>query len=41
MGKVVTSENVLVGGDFNRHVSSDMGVLERFMGDFEIGQIND
>ena len=27
----MTSEKVLVGGDFNGHVGSDMGVLQRFM----------
>ena len=31
MDKVVTSERVLLDGDFNGHVSSDMGGLERFM----------
>ena len=25
MGKVVTNEKVLVGGDFNGHAGSDMG----------------
>ena len=32
MDIVVTSEKVLVGGDFNGHVGSDMGGLERFIG---------
>ena len=33
MDKVVTSEKVLMGSDFNGHVGSDMVVLERFIGD--------
>ena len=38
MEKVVTREKVLVGGDLNGHVGSDMG---GDFGDFGIGQIND
>ena len=41
MDKVVTSERVLLDGDFNGHVSSDMGGLERFMWGFGTGQIRD
>ena len=37
MDKVVTSEKVLVGGDFNGHAHSDMGGF----GGVGIGQIND
>ena len=37
MDKVVTSEKVLVGGDFNGHVSSDMGGLGEVHGSFGIG----
>ena len=40
MEKVVTRE-VLVGGDFNSQVDSNVDGLERFMGGFQIGQIND
>ena len=40
MDKVVTKE-VLVGGDFNGHVSSDMGGFGEVHGGFGIGQIND
>ena len=32
MDKVVTSEKVSVGSDFNGHVGSDMVVLEKFIG---------
>ena len=38
MDKVVTSDNVLVGGDFNDHVGSDLGGLERFMGVLGLGK---
>ena len=41
MNKVVRSEKVLVGGDFNGHVGSDMGGFEEVHGGFGIGQIND
>ena len=41
MDKVVTSDNVLVGGDFNGHVGSDMGGFGEVHGGFGIGQIND
>ena len=41
MGKVVTSEKVLVVGDFNGHVGSDMGGFGEVHGGFETGQIND
>ena len=41
MNKVVTSEKVLVGGDFNGHIGSDMGGFEEVHGGFGIGQIND
>ena len=41
MDKVVTSEKVLVGGDFNGHVGSDMGGFREARGGFGIGQIND
>ena len=41
MDKVVTSERVFLDGDFNGHVSSDMGGLERFMWGFGTGQIRD
>ena len=41
MDKVVTSEKVLVGGDFNGHVGSDMSGLREVHGGFGIGQIND
>ena len=40
MDKVVTSEKVLVGGDFNGDVSSDMGGFREVYGGFVIGQIN-
>ena len=39
MGKVVTSEKVLVGGDFNGHVGSDMEVFGKGHGGFGMGQI--
>ena len=39
MVKVVTSE-VLVGGNFNGHVGSDMGGFREVHGGFGIGQIN-
>ena len=39
--KVVTSEKVLVGSNFNRHVGSDMGAFGEVHGGFRIGQIND
>ena len=41
MDKVVTSEKVLVGGDFNGHAGSDMGGFREARGDFGIGQIHD
>ena len=41
MDKVVTSEKVLVGGDFNGHVGSDMGCFGEVHGGFGVGQIND
>ena len=41
MDKVVTSEKVLVGGDFNGHVGSDMGGFGEVHGGLGIGQIND
>ena len=49
MEKVVTSEKVFVGGDFNGHiggdfnghVGSDMGGFEEVHGVFGVGQIND
>ena len=41
MNKVVTSEKVLVGGDFNGHIGSDMGGFEEVHGGLGIGQIND
>ena len=37
MGKVVTSEKVLVGGDFNGHIDSDMGGFGEVHGVFGIG----
>ena len=40
MGKVVTSEKVLVGGDFNGYVGSNMGGFAEVHGGFLIGQIN-
>ena len=39
--KVVTSEKVLVGGDFNGLIGSDMGSFGEVHGGFGIGQIND
>ena len=41
MDRVVTSDNVLVGGDFKGHVGSDMGGFGEVHGGFGIGQIND
>ena len=41
MDKVVTSDNVLVGGDFNGHVGSDMSGFGEVYGGFGIEQIND
>ena len=41
MDKVVTSEKVLVGGDFNGHIGSDMGGFGEVQEDFGIGKIND
>ena len=41
MNKVVTNEKVLVGGDFNDHVGSDMGGSGEVHGGFVVGQIND
>ena len=41
MGKVVTGEMVLVGGDFNGYVGSDMGGFGEVHGGFGIVQIND
>ena len=41
MDKVVTSEKVLVGGDFNSYVDSEMGGFGEVHGGFGIGQIND
>ena len=41
MDKVVTSEKVLVGGDCNGHVGSDMSGFGEVHGGLEIGQIND
>ena len=41
MDKVLTSEKVLVGGDFNGHVGSDIGGFGVVLGGFVIGQIND
>ena len=40
MDKVVTSEKVLVGGDFNGHVGSDMGGFGEVHGGFGIEQTN-
>ena len=37
----MTSEKVLVGGDFNGHVGGDMGGFGEVYGGFGIGQIND
>ena len=41
MDKVVTSEKVLVGNDFNGHVGSDMCGFGEVYGGFGVGQIND
>ena len=41
MDKVLTSEKVLVGGDFNGHVDSGMGGFGEVHRGFETGQIND
>ena len=41
MDKVVASDNVLVGSDFNGHVGSDMGGLGEVYGGLGIGQVND
>ena len=41
MDKVVTSEKMLVGGDFNGPVGSGMGGFGEVHGGFGIGQIND
>ena len=41
MGKVVTTEKVMVVGDFNGHVDGDMGGFGEVDRSFEIGQIND
>ena len=41
MEKVVKGETVLVGGDFNGHVGSDMGTFGEVHGRSGIGQIND
>ena len=41
MHKVVTSEKVLVGGNFNSHIGSDMGGFGEVHGGFRIGKIND
>ena len=41
MDKVVTSDNVLVGSDFNGHVGSDMGGFGEVHGGLGIGQMND
>ena len=41
MDKVVTSDNVLVTGNFNGHVGSDIGGFGEVLGGFGIGQIND
>ena len=38
--KVVTNEKVIVGGDLNSNVGSDMGGFGEVHGDFGIGQIN-
>ena len=39
MDKVVTSEKVLVGGDFNGHVGDDMGSFGEAHDSFGIGRI--
>ena len=41
MDKVVTTEKLLVGGDFNAHVGSDMGGFGEVHGGLGTGQIND
>ena len=41
MERVLTSEKVLVGGDFNGHVGSDMSGFGEIHWAFGIGQIND
>ena len=41
MDKVVASDNVLVGSDFNGHVGSDMGGFGQVHGGLGIGQVND
>ena len=41
MDKVVTSEKVLVSGDFNGHVGSDNGGFGEVHCDFAVGQLND
>ena len=41
MDKVVTSEKVLVGGDFNGHVGNDMGSFGEAHDSFGIGRIYD
>ena len=41
MDKVMTSEKVLVGGDFNGHIGSDKGGFGEVHEGFRIGQIND
>ena len=41
MEKIVTSEKVLVGGDFNGHAGSDMGGFGEVHGGFGVGRIND
>ena len=38
--KLVTSEKVLVGSNFNGHIGSDMGSFGEVHGGFGIGQIN-
>ena len=41
MDKVVTSEKVLVSGDFNGHVGSDNGGFGEVHCGFAVGQLND
>ena len=41
MDKVVTSEKVLLGGDFNGHVGSDISGFGEVHAAFGIGQITD
>ena len=41
MDKVGTSDKVLVGGDLNGHVSSDVGGFGEVHGGFGIREIND